>query len=154
MVSVDPCYKISSTRFLVNRLVFGVAYKKADLVLSQDRFYVDKLRRLYGIDPGRVVYLPNPVQVSDGSSIAKSKEPLICYLARMDPQKRYWLFFELARQFPEYRFIAMGRPSVLYEGRYREVISRYRGLRNLDAKSFVSEGEKQEILNSCYLAKN
>jgi glycosyltransferase involved in cell wall biosynthesis len=69
----------------------------------------------------------------------------------MDPQKRYWLFFELARQFPEYRFIAMGKPSVLYEGRYREVISRYRDLRNLDVRGFVSEGEKQEILNRCWV---
>jgi hypothetical protein len=43
----------------------------------------------------------------------------------MDPQKRYWLFFELARQFPEVRFIAMGKPNVLYEDRYREVISKY-----------------------------
>ncbi|MGC9108015.1 MAG: glycosyltransferase [Infirmifilum sp.] len=97
MASVDPLYRISRARFLVNRLVFGTAYKKADLVLSQARFYVDKLRRLYGIDPGRVVYLPNPVQVPDESSIVKSEEPLICYLARMDPQKRYWLFFELLK---------------------------------------------------------
>jgi glycosyltransferase involved in cell wall biosynthesis len=69
----------------------------------------------------------------------------------MDPQKRYWLFFELARQFPEAHFIAMGKPSVLYEDRYREVVSKYAGLPNLEVRGFVSEGEKREILDKCWV---
>ena len=152
MSSVDPYYKISRVRFLVNRVVFGEAYRRADLILTQARFYVDKLRRLYGVDPGRVVYLPNPVHpIPREEEIVKSEEPLICYLARMDPQKRYWLFFELAKRFPEYRFVAMGKPNVLYEGRYREVVSKYAGLENLEIRGFVSEEEKQEILNKCWV---
>ncbi|MFP3161213.1 MAG: hypothetical protein RXQ95_07220 [Vulcanisaeta sp.] len=35
---------------MINRLVFGLAYKRADLILTQARYYVDKLRRLYGVD--------------------------------------------------------------------------------------------------------
>ncbi|ADN49855.1 glycosyltransferase family 4 protein [Vulcanisaeta distributa] len=152
MASVDPYYRISRVRFMANRFIFGMAYRRADLILTQARFYIDKLRRLYSIDPGRVIYLPNPVHpIPREEDIVKSEEPTICYLARMDPQKRYWLFFELARQFPEYRFIAMGKPSVLYEDRYREVVSRYRDLKNLEIKGFVSEGEKQEVLNRCWI---
>jgi glycosyltransferase involved in cell wall biosynthesis len=87
---------------VINRLVFGLAYKRADLILTQAIFYVDKLRRLYGVDPGRVFYLPNSVDyIPEEESVVKAGEPTVCYLARMDPQKRYWLFFELARQFPE-----------------------------------------------------
>jgi glycosyltransferase involved in cell wall biosynthesis len=149
--SVDPYYKISKARFWANKVVFGMAYRKADLILSQARFYVDKLRRLYGVDPGRVVYLPNPVDPIPEGGVEKSGEPSICYLARMDPQKRYWLFFELAKQFPEVRFVAMGRPNVLYEDRYREVVGKYAGLPNLEIKGFVSEEEKRNILSECWI---
>jgi len=150
--SVDTHYRISRARFAINRLVFGLAYKKADLILTQARYYVEKLKRLYGVDPGRVLYLPNPVDyISEEGGIVKAGEPTVCYLARMDPQKRYWLFFELARQFPEVRFIAMGKPSVLYEDRYREVVSKYAGLPNLEVRGFVSEGEKREILDKCWV---
>jgi glycosyltransferase involved in cell wall biosynthesis len=149
--SVDPYYRISKARFWANKIVFSMAYRRADLILSQARFYVDKLRRLYGVDPGRVVYLPNPVNLVPEGDVEKSGEPLVCYLARMDPQKRYWLFFELAKQFPEVRFIAMGRPSVLYEDRYREVASKYAGLPNLEIKGFVSEEKKRSILSKCWI---
>jgi glycosyltransferase involved in cell wall biosynthesis len=149
---VDPNYRISKARFWANKIVFGMAYRRADLVLSQARYYADKLRRLYGVDPGRVVYLPNPVDpIPEGKDLEKGEEPSVCYLARMDPQKRYWLFFELAKQFPEVRFIAMGRPSVLYEDRYREVASKYAGLPNLEIKGFVSEEKKRSILSRCWI---
>ena len=45
----------------------------------------------------------------------------------------------------------MGKPNVLYEGKYREVVSKYAGLRNLEIRGFVSEEEKQEILNKCWV---
>jgi glycosyltransferase involved in cell wall biosynthesis len=150
--SIDPYYKISRARFLVNRIVFGLAYKRANLILTQAKFYIDKLKRLYGVDPSKVVYLPNPVDyIPEEESIKKSDEPLVCYLARMDPQKRYWLFFELARQFPEIRFIAMGKPNIFYEDRYRGVVSKYAGLPNLEVKGFVSEEEKRNILDKCWI---
>jgi glycosyltransferase involved in cell wall biosynthesis len=150
--SIDPYYKISRARFLANRIVFGLAYKRANLILTQAKFYIDKLKRLYGVDPSRVVYLPNPVDyIPEEESIKKSDEPLVCYLARMDPQKRYWLFFELARQFPEILFIAIGKPNMLYEDKYREIVSKYVGLSNLEIKGFVSEEEKRSILSRCWI---
>ncbi len=59
--SVDPYYRISKLRFRINKVIFGQAYKRADLILTQARFYIDKLRRLYGIEPTNIEYLPNPV---------------------------------------------------------------------------------------------
>jgi len=85
------------------------AYRRADLVMTQAKYYIPKIARLYRVDPGKVVYMPNPVErIPDEASIVKAEEPTVCYLARMDPQKRYWLFFELAKRFLEVRFIAMG----------------------------------------------
>ncbi|MEM1510804.1 MAG: glycosyltransferase family 4 protein [Sulfolobales archaeon] len=152
MASVDPYYKISKARFLANRLVLGQAYKRADLVLSQARFYIEKLGNLYGINHDRIHYLPNPVHpIPEETSIRKSDEPLICYLGRMDPQKRYWLFFELAKHFPDIKFIAIGAPSILYEDMFREIVEKYRGLNNLELLGFVSEHKKQEILNKSWI---
>jgi glycosyltransferase involved in cell wall biosynthesis len=150
--SVDPYYKISKTRFFMNKIVFGLAYKKADLILTQARYYIDKLKKLYNIDPDRVIYLPNPVDyIPDEDKIRKNDEPLVCYLARMDPQKRYWIFFELAKKFPEIKFIAIGKPNILYEERYREIVSKYINLPNLEIKGFVSEEEKRKILDKCWI---
>ncbi|ABW02283.1 glycosyltransferase family 4 protein [Caldivirga maquilingensis] len=151
LASVDPYYRISRARFYMNRLVFGAAYRWADLVLTQARFYMRKLRELYGLDPGRVHYLPNPVHPIHEYEVKKSEEPLICYLARMDPQKRYWLFFELTKRFPDIRFVTMGKPNVLYEDRYKEVISKYVDLSNLEVLGFVPEKRKREILDRCWV---
>lgn len=48
----------------------------------------------------KLVYLPNLVEhTPDKDSIRKADEPIVCFLGCMDPQKRYWLFFELAKNF-------------------------------------------------------
>jgi glycosyltransferase involved in cell wall biosynthesis len=71
--SVDSYYKISKTRFFINKIVFGLAYKKADLILTQARCYIDKLKKLYNINPDRVIYLPNPVNyIPDEDKIRKN----------------------------------------------------------------------------------
>jgi glycosyltransferase involved in cell wall biosynthesis len=150
--SVDPYYEISRIRFFVNKIIFGLAYKSADLILTQAKYYIDKLKKLYNINPNKVVYLPNPVDyIPSEDNIRKSDEPLVCYLARMDPQKRYWIFFELAKKFPEIKFVAMGKPNILYEERYREIVSKYINLQNLEIKGFVSEEEKRKILDRCWV---
>jgi glycosyltransferase involved in cell wall biosynthesis len=59
--SIDPYYRISKARFLASRIVFGLAYRKADMILTQAKFYLDKLKKLYGVNPNRVTYLPNSV---------------------------------------------------------------------------------------------
>jgi len=69
----------------------------------------------------------------------------------MDPQKRYWLFFELAKNFPEVEFVAVGKPNSLYEELYERIVERYRGLRNLKIAGFVSEEEKSEILSRSWI---
>jgi glycosyltransferase involved in cell wall biosynthesis len=45
----------------------------------------------------------------------------------------------------------MGRPNVLYEDRYKEIVSKYAGLPNLEIKGFVSEEEKRRILGKCWI---
>ena len=150
--SIDPNYRVSRLKFWATTKLYEVAYKRADMILTQARYYIPKIARLYHVDPSRVIYLPNPVEhIPEESSIRKTDEPLVCFLGRMDPQKRYWLFFELAKRFPDIEFVAVGRPSILYEDMYKRIVSRYANLRNLRILGFVSEEKKQEMLNRCWI---
>jgi len=151
--SVDPYYRFRKPEFEATRALYTLAYRRADLVMTQARYYIPKIAKLYRVDPGKVVYIPNPVEhIPDEVSITKAEDPTVCYLGRMDPQKRYWLFFELARSFPEIRFIAMGVPNELYRNLYEKIAERYRGLKNLEVKGFVSEEEKSKTLSKCWIS--
>lgn len=145
--SIDQNYRINRLKFLITTKVYSRAYHNADFVLTQAKFYTPKIAKLYGVDPAKVKYLPNPVEYIPGEEhIKKSKTPTICFIGRMDPQKRYWLFFELARNFPDYEFIAVGKPSLLYGELYKKIVRKYRKLENLRIAGFVGEAEKSEIL--------
>jgi glycosyltransferase involved in cell wall biosynthesis len=151
--SVNPCYYgISKARFNFNRFVLGLAYWNADLVLAQAKFYIDKLRKLYKINPNKVIYLPNPVDyVPPENRIEKSDKPMVCYLARMDPEKRYWIFFELARKFPDIQFVALGAPSMFFEEMFKKIAEKYRILPNLKLMGFLDGHEKWKILDKCWI---
>jgi glycosyltransferase involved in cell wall biosynthesis len=151
--SVNPYYYgISKVRFALNRFVFGLAYWNADLVLTQAKFYVDKLRKLYKINPNKVIYLPNPVDhIPTENRIEKSDKPMVCYLARMDPEKRYWIFFELARKFPDIQFVALGAPSMFFEKMFKKIAEKYRTLPNLKLMGFLDGPEKWKILDKCWI---
>ena len=150
--SADPNYRISRLKFWTATKLYERAYKRADLILTQARYYIPKIVKLYHINPDKVVYVPNPVEhVPSESSIRKSEKPTVCFLGRMDPQKRYWLFFELAKNFPEIEFIAVGKPNPLYEELYKEVAKKYRRLKNLKIAGFVNEEKKSEILSRSWI---
>lgn len=150
--SIDPNYRFNRFKFEATRVLYIMAYRRANLILTQARYYMPKIAKLYRVDPSRVGYLPNPVEhIPSEASITKAEEPTVCYLGRMDPQKRYWLFFELARMFPEIKFIAMGAPNELYRDLYEKIVERHKDLKNLEIKGFVSEEEKSRILSKCWV---
>jgi glycosyltransferase involved in cell wall biosynthesis len=62
----------------------------------------------YGLDPGRLALLPNPIQVGREPG-PKARAPRVVFLARLDPYKRPWLFVELARAFPDVEFVMLGQ---------------------------------------------
>jgi glycosyltransferase involved in cell wall biosynthesis len=150
--SIDPNYKFNRLKFWVTTELYKRAYKRADLILTQAKYYIPKIARLYCVDPRTVKYLPNPVEyIPDESSIIKSKRPTVCFLGRMDPQKRYWLFFQLAKNFPEVDFVAIGRPSFLYEELYKRIVNNCQCSENLKIVGFISEKEKSEILSKSWI---
>jgi len=157
LAKVDPLYKLH--RF--NLLKFGLtlslcreAYKRADIILTQALyFYHYKLKRLFRIDRNKVIYLPNPVEyIPSEKSIRKSEKPLLCFLGRLDPVKRYWIVLGLAKEFPEIEFLIIGSPSLpIYEKLYRNIVKKYRVPDNLRLLGFLDGKEKTEVLSRSWI---
>ena len=103
------------------------AVRRADRLYCAADFLGPKVARKYhlSVEPG---LLPTPVVVPD--AVPKADRPTVCYLARWARRKRPELFLELARQFPEVRFIAIG--SSLDTALDRRLRARYAGLPNLE----------------------
>jgi glycosyltransferase involved in cell wall biosynthesis len=135
---------VAETRFLAKTC------HRMDALYSQAHFLVKKSVDLYGlsVEPS---FLPNPVPIPE-TITGKSETPLVCFLARWDPQKRVELFFQLAKDNPDIEFIAMGRSHDPEQDiRLRET---YSDIHNLTLTGFVSEAEKQEILGHSWALIN
>jgi glycosyltransferase involved in cell wall biosynthesis len=99
-------------------------------------------------------FLPNPVRPPT-VPVRKAEQPTVCYLGRWDSRKRPEIFFELAKNFSEVRFIAMGqaRSPAMTEALRR----RYGGLSNLELQGFVdqfSSDRFQQILSQSWILVN
>jgi len=150
--SINPAYRIPKSRFFIGKILFGHAYRNADLIFVQAKYFVDKLKRLYHVDVRKVIYLPNPIDyIPPESIIKKNEQPTICYLGRMDPEKRYWLFFELARKFPDIQFIAIGEPSKIFRSLYEIIVRKYIDLPNLKLAGFLDGFDKWNTLDKCWI---
>lgn len=111
------------------------AVRRAGAVYCQAKFVTRKAQALYGLaeEPG---FLPNPVEVP-ARPLQKAKQPTVCFLARWDRRKRPEIFLELAKQFPNVKFIAVGKSEdEKWDGYLRH---RYRNVSNLDMVGFVDQ---------------
>ncbi|HEX6014135.1 MAG TPA: glycosyltransferase family 4 protein [Geminicoccaceae bacterium] len=110
------------------------AVRRADALYTIAHWLVPKVQRMYrpGIQPQ---FLPTPVAIPEEG--AKADRPTVCYLARLDRRKRPELFFDLARRFPDVRFVALGKSrDPGYEQRLRQA---YGGLPNVELLGLVDQ---------------
>jgi glycosyltransferase involved in cell wall biosynthesis len=127
--------------------------RAADAVYCPNEFSRPIARAKYKL-PALPGFLPNPVRPPTGP-IRKAEHPTVCYLGRWDRRKRPEIFFRLAQQFPEVRFIAMGqaRTPALTELLQHE----YGGLPNLELQGFVDQFSSprfQETLSQSWILVN
>jgi len=149
---VNPVYRISKARFQIGKYLLGYAYKKSGIILVQAKYFIKKIHQMYGVDKGKIIYLPNPIDYTPPENkIIKSTQPLVCFLGRLDPEKRYWIFFELAKKFPHIQFVAMGEPSRYHQDLFRRIFSRYSNLPNLKLLGFLQGKRKWEVLDKCWI---
>ncbi|HEX5438974.1 MAG TPA: glycosyltransferase family 4 protein [Gemmatimonadaceae bacterium] len=128
------------------------AVRRMDAVFAPARSLVSKARALYGLttDP---VFLPTPVAIPP--SVTKTDRPTVCYLARLDRRKRPTLFLDLARDFPDVTFIAMGGSR---DARWEQSLhDRYADVPNLEMTGFVDQfntGLHASILERSWIMVN
>lgn len=133
--------------FLTNRCI-----RRMDGVYTIAKYLVPKVKAMYRL-PFDPVFLPTPVAMP--AVIEKASEPTVCYVARLDRRKRPRLFLDLARQFPEVRFIAMGKSrNAAWEA---ELLRDYGNLPNLEMVGFVDQfggRTHSSILSSSWIMIN
>ena len=84
------------------------AVRRAYAIYCPAQFLVPKVRQKYRLDrdPG---FLLTPIRAPD--TVDKATTPTVCYVGRLDPRKKPEAFFDLARQFPDVRFVAIGKAA-------------------------------------------
>lgn len=123
--------------------LIALAVRGADGVYCPAHFLKPKIQRMYGLRR-RPELLPNLIDVPEAIP-AKGDRPTITYIGRWDKRKRPWVFLDLARQFPAYRFIAVGKGSASAEADYdAELRRRYADVPNLEMPGLVNRFEQPE----------
>ncbi len=111
------------------------AVQRANKVFCQARYLIPKVQDLYRLKR-RPFFLPNPFPVPQ-RELRKSKSPLVCFIGRLDPRKRPEIYFELAKQFPDCRFVVIGKA---HHAKREDVLRRkYSDVKNLIFEGFVDQ---------------
>lgn len=103
----DPCVTDSAIPKLINNLNEKGLVKFISQGCSLNRL----AKMLYQLpEETPIQYLPNPIKLDETYKfdLSKKKKQII-FLGRLEPQKRVWLFCEIAKKMPEYEFFVMGK---------------------------------------------
>lgn len=131
--SLNPAQVIANWLYEDNFLVRR-AVRRADARFAAAKMIIPKARRKYGLaeDP---TFLPTPVDAP--KDLVKADRPTVCFVSRWDKRKRPELFFDLARVFPQVRFLAAGQSrNAEYDAQLRR---EYGNLPNLELLGFIDQ---------------
>lgn len=139
---LTPFNYLTESSFTVRQAV-----RNANGVYCPAHFLKPKIKRMYRLKE-LPTFLPNLIDVSE-SLPKKSATPTITFVARWDKRKRPWVFMELAKQFPRYRFICVGQGSASAESSYdAELRAAYGGIPNLELPGFINRFTEPERMES------
>jgi glycosyltransferase involved in cell wall biosynthesis len=115
-------------------------------------FLIERAKRLYGLTDIKPFILPMPVEIPELDEKSFSEKPSVCFLARLDPQKRPWIFFELAKRFPDVDFLVAGLTN--YPKLINPIIDKYKSIPNLKFLGMIHDREKDEVLKNSWALVN
>lgn len=124
-------------------------------VFSEAHFISDKVKAMFNLDytPS---YLPNPQDVGKLRPEKKSDQPSVLWLGRWDTQKRPDVALKVAKQLPQYDFYFVGTANDYssYKKIQNKLRERYENYENIHILDFVSEEEKQTLLEKSWTLLN
>ncbi len=125
-----------------------------DRMFGEARCVSSRAQRLYRLS-GTPDFLPNPIDVPPSVPI-KADRPVVSWIGRWDPQKRVDVALETARSCPEVEFFIIGSPTDRADLRATAAAleERYRRYENIHVMRFVSEEEKNRILDQSWILLN
>lgn len=138
---LDRTFRTLLTYPYENNPLVTRAVRAADAVYCPNEFSRPITRKKYGLAslPG---FLPSPVRAPE-VPLLKAERPTVCHLGRWDRRKRPEIFFELAKSFPDVRFIAIGQART--RARTATLRRRYAGLPNLEMPGFLDQFSSREF---------
>jgi glycosyltransferase involved in cell wall biosynthesis len=148
---LDGSFRTVLTYPYENNPLVKKAVRSADAVFCPNEFSRPIAQKKYGLSspPG---FLPTPVRPSR-IPVQKAEHPTVCFVGRWDRRKRPEIFFELAKAFPDVRFIALGQARTA--ARTELLRRRYAKVSNLELLGFVdqfsSDGVEQTLSQSWIL---
>ena len=123
---------------------------KGDTYFYEAKFLLPKVQKMHNLK-AEPIYMPQIAEISSKKPV-KATLPTVCFVAHWGVKKRPELFFDLARQFPQVQFIALGRAmDAERDKELREIGS---GIPNLEMTGVVSEERKREILEKSWVLVN
>ena len=137
--SVSPAQVISNWLYEDNWLVRR-AVRRADARFAAAKMIIPKARAKYSLS-GDPEFLPTPVVIPE--NIEKDSQPTVCFVSRWDRRKRPEVFFELAKAFPQVRFLAAGQSrDAEWDQHLRQT---YGDLPNLELLGFIDQFRSDEL---------
>jgi glycosyltransferase involved in cell wall biosynthesis len=126
--------------------------KRKIIFVTQAHSLIERAKKAYGINDLHPIFLPNPIQSVNINTIEYSAKPSVCLLGRLEPVKRPWIFFELARRFPEIDFLVAGISH--FPELMNPIISKYSDIPNLKFLGMLMGDEKDQMLKSVWAIIN
>lgn len=117
------------------------AVREADGIYCPNEFSRAMAQKKFGLSE-QPEFLPSPIRLPD-DKISKAEKPTFCYLGRWDNRKRPELFFQLAEQFPQVRFVAIGKART--RSMDQRLRKRYGQLDNVELTGFIDQFSSTQI---------
>lgn len=118
------------------------AVQNADGLYAAAKVLIPKAKHKYRLN-ANPEFLPTPVEIPKDTDIVKAKKPTVCFVSRWDKRKRPEIFFELAKQFPEVRFLAAGKSRNPDWDAYLR--KEYEPLPNLEMLGFIDQFKSNHL---------
>lgn len=134
-------YERESLRKLINQSkIMGRKVFFASTAIS----LIEDAKKTYNMQDITPTFLPNPIHCPVMSNLTFSENPSFCYLGRLDPIKRPWIYFELAKLFPDFDFYVAGVTH--FQELMNPIIADYLKVKNLKFLGLVGGKEKDKLL--------
>jgi len=138
------------TQRLFYRWMVKRGLQNADMVFSQTHYQIPLIKHTFKL-PYNPQFLPNPVEVPN-YKLRKNDQPTVLYLARLDPVKRPWIFFKVAKKMPDVQFVYTGKSHVpWFDAKMRHVASK---IPNLVGLGHIFEDEIKRLLEKSWILMN